>query len=202
MNRIVKHLVGTAAALGVAGVLLAAGPVQASDHFARGEGSASVTPHVTVSIPGRVGIWIQGHPETLQPGDDYPPQGDFPYWVVSERYTIKVFSNRTSNFKVTLDASANFPQGLTKSDLHVVTWGGSESTSPGIPQDPANGNNTPPTGWVALATPPVNIVGDADGRSRTNGWESYNAKLALKLSGDEPEASNISVTFTYTISVI
>lgn len=199
MNRIVRHLTGMAAVLGLAGVLLAAGLVRAAS-----DNSASVTSSVTVTIPGRVGILLQNHPTALQPGADYPPEStDFPYWVVSPQFTIKVFSNKNPNkFKVTVDASGTLPDGLTKSDFYVVTWGRPESTSPGAPQDPANGNNTLPAGWVALGDQPVNIVGDADGRSRTTGWESYNAKLALKLSGDEPETSGVSVTFTYTISVI
>ena len=204
MNRIVRHLAGAAAALGLAGVLLAAGPVQAGNYFQRGNESASVTPLVTVTIPGRVGIWIQGHPDTLQPGGDYPPRGNFPYWVVSRQFTIKVFSNRASNFKVTLDASGDLSKGLEKSEFHVVTWGGPGSTytGEGTPQDPANGNSTPPDGWVPLGGQPVYIVGGAGGRTRTTGWESYNAKLALELSGDEVEASNVQVTFTYTISTL
>lgn len=200
MNRIVKHLVGTAAALGVAGVLLAAGPVRA----ASGPGSAQETPQVTVTIPGRVGIVLSNHPTTLQPGNDYPPENTgFPYWVVSPQFTIKVFSNRTGpNFKVTVDASTpSWPDGLAKTDLHVVTWGAPASTyaGQGTPSDPANGDNTLPTGWVALGATAVDIVGS---RGRTTGWEPYNAKLALKLEGNEAEAAAFPVTFTYTISTI
>lgn len=194
MNRIVKHLTGMAAVLGVAGVLLAAGPVRA----AKGPSPQSETATVTVTIPPRVGIRLTDHPTSLQPGNDYPPD-TFPYWVVPGAYQIEVFSNK-NNFQVTVQPSAgSWPAGLDAQSFYVVTWGGAESTytGQGNPSDPSSDL----TGWMQLGSSPVNVVGDNNGRSRTNGWESYQAKLALKLDGDEEETS-VPVTFTYTISTI
>lgn len=195
MNRVVRHLAGAAAAVGLAGVLLAAGPVQA----AKGPSPQQETATVTVTIPQRVGIRLSDHPTSLEPGRDYPPDR-FPYWVVAGPYTIEVFSNAKNNFKVTVQPSAqSWPTELDAQSFYVVTWGGAEATytGPGDPPDPWRDL----TGWKQLGSSAVNIVGDDDGRSRTNGWESYQAKLALRLDGDEEETS-VPVTFTYTISTL
>ena len=192
----VKPLAGAAAALGLAGVLLAAGPVQAKED----KGNASVTAQVTVTIPQRVGIRLTGHPMSLQPGNDYPTDS-FPYWVVAGPYTIQVFSNAKNKFKVTVQPSAqsSWPKGLDAQSFYVVTWGGTESTYTGKdnPPDPW----TDLSGWVQLGESAKNIVGDGDGRDRTQQWEAYQAKLALRLDGDEDETS-FPVTFTYTISIL
>lgn len=186
MRQMGRRLVAWAAIAAVAGLMLASGPVRAAD---------SVTLTADINFPQMVGIRVRPNSIRLRPGSDYPPE-TFPYWVASRSFRIEVFA--TTAFKVTVSASGWPPgSGLSVGDLYIAAW----KTGSG-PSVPPHGSDDPGSGWeqVGNSDHPVTVIGP---RPMSLVWDSYDGKLLLRLTGDEPESDTAySTTLICTISAV
>jgi len=163
-----------------------------------GTSPQSLDIQVTVTIPTRVGIYLERDASIdvgAAPNLAHYPPTTFPgYYVDNSNFNpttqMEVFCNAPHGYNLTVQAgAANFwAGGPAVTQLYFAPAGTAQT---------ADGTASPAAPWTAFSsTAPVTVL---SGAARTNGWEAHHQDFELQLLGTE-DAGTGTVDMTYIIT--
>ncbi|GEM_PF-1777250 len=156
------------------------------------------TLNVTVTIPVRVGIYLQRDASIdvgAAPNLAHFPPTTFPgYYIDNTNFNpttqLEVFSNNSSGYDLTVQAGAAsfYAGGPAATQLFFAPAGTGQT---------GDGTGAPAAPWTAFNdAAAVNVLGSG---SSTTGWEAHHQDFELQLLGTE-DAGTGTITMTYTIT--
>lgn len=185
------------AILVVAAMILSAGCLWALGRVS-GASPQSNTLDVTVTIPVRVGIYLERN-ASIDVGEapnlaHFPPTTFPGYYIDDTNFNpttqLEVFTNNATGYDLTVQAGAAsfYAGGPAVTQLFFAPAGTAQT---------ADGTGAPAAPWTAFNNAAaVNVLGSA---ARTNGWEAHHQDFELQLLGTE-DAGTGTITMTYTIT--